>query len=48
MDRVSPYEAMRIHVYNDVQVMERVSRRFEQYGVARPGRPARHPPAPPA
>lgn len=34
MDRVSPYEAMRIHVYNDVQVMERVSRRFEQYGVA--------------
>lgn len=34
IDRVSEWEAMRIHVYNDAQVMDRVARRFEQYGVA--------------
>jgi VWFA-related protein len=33
-DRMSDYEAMRIHVYHDVQVEQRVSRRFETYGVA--------------
>jgi VWFA-related protein len=31
-ERMSDYEAMRIHVYNDKQVEDRVSRRFEQYG----------------
>jgi VWFA-related protein len=31
-DRISDYEAMRIHVYNDPQVSARVSRRLEQYG----------------
>jgi VWFA-related protein len=34
MDRMSDYEAMRIHVYHDVQVEQRVSRRFETYGVS--------------
>jgi VWFA-related protein len=33
-DRMSDYEAMRIHVYHDPQVEQRVSRRFETYGVA--------------
>jgi VWFA-related protein len=33
-DRMSDYEAMRIHVYHDVQVEQRVSRRFETYGVS--------------
>jgi VWFA-related protein len=33
-ERMSDYEAMRIHVYHDAQVEERVSRRFETYGVA--------------
>lgn len=32
-DRMSDYEAMRIHVYHDTQVAERVSRRFATYGV---------------
>jgi VWFA-related protein len=32
-DRVSDYEAMRIHVYHDAQVEERVARRFETYGI---------------
>lgn len=32
-DRMSDYEAMRVHVYHDAQVEERVSRRFETYGV---------------
>ena len=36
-DRMSDYEAMRIHVYHDVQVEQRVSRRFETYGVANRG-----------
>ncbi|HEX6737934.1 MAG TPA: VWA domain-containing protein [Vicinamibacteria bacterium] len=33
-DRMSDYEAMRIHVFHDTQVEERVSRRFDTYGVA--------------
>jgi VWFA-related protein len=33
-DRMSDYEAMRIHVYHDVQVEQRVARRFETYGVS--------------
>ena len=32
-DRISDWEALRIHVYRDPQVMERVMRRFETYGV---------------
>jgi VWFA-related protein len=32
-ERMTDYEAMRIHIYHDPQVMERVSRRFETYGV---------------
>jgi len=32
-ERVTDYEAMRIHVYGDTQVEQRVSRRFETYGV---------------
>jgi len=32
-ERMSDYEAMRIHVYNDKQVEDRVGRRFENYGV---------------
>lgn len=31
-DRLSDYEAMRIHVYRDQEVGQRVSRRFEAYG----------------
>jgi len=31
-DRISDYEAMRVHVYNDPEVTARVSRRFETYG----------------
>jgi VWFA-related protein len=33
-DRMSDFEAMRVHVFHDQQVEERVSRRFETYGVA--------------
>ncbi len=33
-DRVSDYEAMRIHAYNDTEVAGRVRRRFESLGVA--------------
>jgi VWFA-related protein len=33
-ERMSDYEAMRIHIYHDQQVEERVSRRFETYGVS--------------
>src|SRR6185503_12984569 len=33
-ERMSDYEAMRVHVYRDQQVEQRVSRRFETYGVA--------------
>ncbi|HUG54070.1 MAG TPA: VWA domain-containing protein [Vicinamibacteria bacterium] len=33
-ERMSDSEAMRIHVYHDAQVEQRVSRRFETYGVA--------------
>jgi VWFA-related protein len=33
-DRMSDYEAMRIHVFHDTQVEERVARRFETYGVS--------------
>jgi VWFA-related protein len=36
-DRMSDWEAMRIHVYHDTQVEARVSRRFEQYGAATRG-----------
>jgi VWFA-related protein len=32
-DRMSDYEAMRIHVYGDPQVQERVLRRWDSYGV---------------
>lgn len=32
-DRLSENEALRIHVYHDTQVAERVLRRWEQYGV---------------
>jgi VWFA-related protein len=31
-DRITEYEAMRIHIFNDKQIEERVSRRFETYG----------------
>jgi VWFA-related protein len=31
-ERMSDYEAMRIHIFHDQQVEERVSRRFETYG----------------
>jgi VWFA-related protein len=33
MERMSDYEAMRIHVYRDPQVAARVLRRYETYGV---------------
>jgi VWFA-related protein len=36
-DRMSDWEAMRIHVYHDTQVEARVSRRFEQYGASTRG-----------
>jgi len=32
-ERMTDYEAMRIHIYRDPQVTGRVSRRFENYGV---------------
>jgi VWFA-related protein len=32
-ERMSDHEAMRIHVYRDAQVEQRVARRFETYGV---------------
>jgi VWFA-related protein len=32
-ERMSDYEALRIHVYRDPQVVERVLRRYETYGV---------------
>ena len=32
-ERMTDYEALRIHIYRDPQVMERVARRFETYGV---------------
>ena len=32
-ERMSDYEALRIHVYRDPQVIERVMRRYETYGV---------------
>jgi VWFA-related protein len=32
-ERMSDYEAMRIHIYHDQQVEERVGRRFDTYGV---------------
>lgn len=32
-DRVTDWEALRIHIYRDKQVEERVTRRFETYGV---------------
>ena len=32
-DRVTEWEALRIHIYRDKQVEERVTRRFETYGV---------------
>jgi VWFA-related protein len=36
-DRMSDYEAMRIHVYHDTQVEAQVSRRFETYGASTRG-----------
>ncbi len=33
-DRMSDWEAMRIHTFRDGQVISRVSRRYEQYGVS--------------
>ena len=32
-DRITDYEAMRIHMYRDAQVQDRVRRRFDTYGV---------------
>jgi len=32
-ERMTDYEAMRIHIFRDPQVMERVRRRFDNYGV---------------
>lgn len=32
-DRVTEWEALRIHIYRDTQVAERVARRFDTYGV---------------
>jgi VWFA-related protein len=32
-DRMSDYEAMRIHIYRDPQVLGRVARRYDAYGV---------------
>ncbi|MEO5761073.1 MAG: VWA domain-containing protein [Vicinamibacteria bacterium] len=32
-DRVTEWEALRIHIYRDKQVEERVTRRFETYGI---------------
>jgi VWFA-related protein len=32
-DRMTDYEAMRIHVYHDAQVADRVARRYQTYGV---------------
>lgn len=37
-ERITDSEAMRIHVYRDQQVIERVQRRFETYGVSPLGR----------
>ncbi len=37
-DRVTDWEALRIHIYRDKQVEERVARRFETYGVNPGGR----------
>ena len=39
-ERMTDYEAMRIHVYHDPRIMERVSRRYDTYGVTQ-GRKAR-------
>ena len=36
-DRMSDYEAMRIHVYHDTQVEAQVSRRFDTYGASTRG-----------
>jgi VWFA-related protein len=33
-ERMTPYEAMRIHIYRDTLVQDRVRRRFETYGVS--------------
>ena len=44
-DRLTDYEAMRIHVYRDQNVMNRVERRFDSSGVAtmrRPGQAQNH------
>ncbi|MBK5254613.1 MAG: VWA domain-containing protein [Vicinamibacteria bacterium] len=35
-DRVTEWESMRIHIYRDKQVEERVTRRFETYGINNP------------
>jgi VWFA-related protein len=35
-ERMSDYEAMRIHVYGDSQVEQTVQRRFESYGASQP------------
>jgi VWFA-related protein len=40
-ERISDAEAMRIHVYRDAQVIDRVSRRFETYGVSPGGQSGR-------
>ncbi len=34
MDHMSDYEALRIHMYNDQQAVDRVTRRWENYGVS--------------
>lgn len=33
-ERITDYEAMRIHVYRDQQIVERVNRRFQTFGVS--------------
>jgi VWFA-related protein len=33
-ERITDYEALRIHVYRDAQVAQRVQRRFETYGIS--------------
>jgi len=40
-ERVTDYEAMRIHVYRDQQVVERVNRRFQTFGVSPLGQQGR-------
>jgi VWFA-related protein len=38
-DRITPWEAMRIHLYRDLQIAARVGRRLERYGAILPAGP---------